>query len=1176
MSVRLSEISPPKPIRLSEIEGPPTPPGFVNRNWFTKPQHQPPGFEASPDTSQGRVQEFKDATARGLANVGSGMSQGAAGFLNLPTPGNPYAPAMKKSNQQAIEKANSDAALLWNISKDPEIASKNKDLASKALNLIGETIPYITGTTAAFIAAGPAGAFAVGSLVEGNSAYRTALDDDVDPEKAKKIGIGVGIVSGAIESFGGKGTEMLLNKATAKLKGKIARGVAVFGTGTIVEALEEAGQEVAAITGEETYRDVDWSERVNRTLSAAAGGAFLGGTMKGASMAGRGMMQPPAAPTTSQTDVAQPKPPMLGAPGTVDTSGLPPIEQTPPVVAQEPDLLSKLSPPARAKYEELLKKQQAPKPIRLSDIAPAKAEAEATIPERVERQIYNDAKAPQPTTTAYTPEIAQEKMIEIAGYKANPVATFETMDAPNLLENYWREHDERQAEINRDAVVNQQNIAKAIRKRTYDPGYDKESENVSLAMMVYIDLKEHPTGKDFLSRLSKSQREIYEMSQTLPLESRKIADNIIMQNRISGQLGIEQDVLKNARENYIAHLWEKPQTEVLQARFAQNTARAKGRTLEGGILEGWAKGMNLRVKDVTLASQIAREQVNLAAVGKQMLKSGKKWGLMSEKQLEGFEPVEHPGFTTWKQAGKVDVDPQGKISVGDMVRPSDRNNIGKVVAINGNGADVHFINKTEGTESTKSFPLGVLKPVRSYGKNFFITDEGNLMERVPIYAEPKLAKRLNNIFSSSSLYKIPGVKTLTKYNAEIKAAVLFTSLYHHQAYLRSYAFGSKGLNPIEAYKKGKQAILNMTPEYRLLVRNGLTIGRIQDYDPRMLEGEQTIWGRAMSHFAPTEAARKEFVKLRNHQQRFLFNKLGPFLKVQAAILELRAGVKHNEAVLRSGEMSIDDVAKAVADLMNNDFGGLHLGRMGRNQTVQHLFRLVCLAPDWTESNVRSMVAAFKGGETGRIHRAFWGRIAAKGLGATVLFNLLLASFDDDDFEERYKKAWEEGHLRWLDVDITPIYRALGGTNDKEKYFSLIGHFRDPVKFIVHPMRSAKHKSSIIGRIATDAWSGTDWAGRDFTSVGELVGLSGDTKGRLVKWTPGGGKVLRPSQIPSFIIYQGRSALPIPAQNTLAFLSGEMDAFDAITKSAGLMTATTHPPRPENRRTRKRRSRPTYR
>ena len=35
-------------------------------------------------------------------------------------------------------------------------------------------------------------------------------------------------------------------------------------------------------------------------------------------------------------------------------------------------------------------------------------------------------------------------------------------------------------------------------------------------------------------------------------------------------------------------------------------------------------------------------------------------------------------------------------------------------------------------------------------------------------------------------------------------------------------------------------------------------------------------------------------------------------------------------------------------------------------------------------------------------------------------------------------------------------------------------------------------------------------------------------------------------------------MPIQVQNAIAWLTGEIDAFDAITKSTGLMTSTTYP------------------
>ena len=735
----------------------------------------------------------------------------------------------------------------------------------------------------------------------------------------------------------------------------------------------------------------------------------------------------------------------------------------------------------------------------LLDVGIPRDEVSKTSPAEAKKKLGKKI-APEKTTP---PAVAKE-------FKGKqPELTEESKNAPTILENYWREYDEREFEINVQAMENQEKIAKALGKKTYLPKADVDVKDTSMAMMLYIDLKEHPEGHKFAKKLKGNNKTIYEKSQNLPTNIQKIADKIIEQNRQAGELAVEQGVIKEARENYIAHLWErKPQHESFFAKFRQKTQRAKQRTMEGGIAEGLSKGMKLRVADVTLASQLAQSQVNQANVGKKLLQIGKEWGLLSHQQeAEDWIKVEHPGFTTWRFRGKVE--------------------------------------------------LGEIKPK---GAGIYVTDEGVVMEKVPVYAEPELGKKLNNVFAPSVLYKFPGVETLTRYNAILKSTLLYTSLFHHQAFLRSYAFGSHGLNPVEAYDKGKQAIMNMEPEVRLLVRNGLTLGRIQDYDPRMLEGEDTIWGKAMALTEPTEKANEWLQNQRRRQERFLFNKLGPYLKIQAALLELRAGMERNKTALESGVMTADDVARAAATLMNNDFGGLHLGRMGRNNSIQHFMRLTLLAPDWTESNVRSMISAFRAGEEGYMHRMFWGRIAVKAMGATVLFNLLMAGFDDEDFVERYKRAWEEGKLRWLDVDITPIYKALGGTTDSRKYFSLIGHFRDPVKFVARPGASLKHKGSVVSRIMFDFASGQDWAGRQFTTIGEVTGLQedGEMAGRLVKWSRGKAQFLEPSQLPSWFVYEGRQIMPIPIQNIAAFLSGEMEAFDAITKSVGMMTSTTYP------------------
>ena len=256
---------------------------------------RPPSQRIKPKRS--RWEEFIDAETRGLLRVGSAGAQALASMREMPPmtgagmrPQEPLSLPQIQKNMEAARKNEKTAQFLWELSKDPGIAAQNKDLASKALNLIGETVPYITATTAAYIVAGPVGGFTVGSLVEGNSAYRVALDAGVPEDKARKIGVGVGLISGAVEAFGGRFAEDLLLRATAKLRSKILKAGAVFTVGTVVEALEEGAQEIAQITGEKTYRDVSWKEGVNRTLGSMAGGAFLGGTMRVGSMSGKGIL----------------------------------------------------------------------------------------------------------------------------------------------------------------------------------------------------------------------------------------------------------------------------------------------------------------------------------------------------------------------------------------------------------------------------------------------------------------------------------------------------------------------------------------------------------------------------------------------------------------------------------------------------------------------------------------------------------------------------------------------------------------------------------------------------------------------------------------------------------------------------------------------------------------------
>ncbi len=720
--------------------------------------------------------------------------------------------------------------------------------------------------------------------------------------------------------------------------------------------------------------------------------------------------------------------------------------------------------------------------------------------------------------------------------------TKDTKDAANVMDAYFAEGDDQTAQAKVEGIRLQKQVKQVMKSKKFGP----TQIQADMAIQVYIDLKNNPDQMKYYDKLTKQQKAVVDLAQNLPVELKAVADDIIKLNNKIGLNALDKGIIGNVIENYSMRLWEgtKQKDRPLFRKFGTKTARAKHRTLEG-ILHGWSLGKKLRVRGATNAHVLMRTQVATTIVDRQLLKTAKEWGLIGNQQHDDWVKIEHPNFTDWKWAGKVE-------------------------------------------------------DAKTYGKNFFVTEDGNLMERVPMYAEPKLGKHLNNALGTSSLYGIPGVKTLTEYNAILKRWILFTSFFHHQAYIRSYMLGGKtglrNLSPTQAYKAGKQAIENYTPDFQRGIRNGLTVGLMQDFD-EVSRSKISVFGRMLNKVPVAGHLAKGINWLRKKNEDWLFGKIGPYLKVQAYLLEYAAGVKKHRKALEKGIITLDDIAATAAKLANDDFGGLHLRRMGRNPTLQHIFRLLALAPDWTESNVRSAVKAFKLGEEGRVYRAFWARIAAKGLLAIVFFNYLMSLFDDErDFVERYKMAWKNGKMRWMDIDITPLYRATGGKADKQKYFSLFGHFKDPIKFVAREkfkepslkdvpdpvrslLKSAKYKGSVITRIFADGITGKDWKGSEFTTILELLGSDdkgvyvtsrkgkyekgdpkgGKLKGELTKWSMGGVKPLGLEQVPSFLIYEAKAATPIQVQNGIHYLLGQMDGFDAVLKGLGAHMSSTYDP-----------------
>lgn len=172
---------------------------------------------------------------------------------------------------------------------------------------VGQAIPYMGASTLATIATGtPLAAFSVGFSVEGDEAYRTALERGATEQQAQSERFLIGTINGAVETlqvsnllkFGRAGkTSIRAITAAARQKAfkKLGKEFAKAGLSTlrisaqegIEEALQEASMQLVpvAISGAPVP---ETGEFLERTGKAALGGAVAGPILGGAgAIAGR-------------------------------------------------------------------------------------------------------------------------------------------------------------------------------------------------------------------------------------------------------------------------------------------------------------------------------------------------------------------------------------------------------------------------------------------------------------------------------------------------------------------------------------------------------------------------------------------------------------------------------------------------------------------------------------------------------------------------------------------------------------------------------------------------------------------------------------------------------------------------------------------------------------------------
>jgi len=477
----------------------------------------------------------------------------------------------------------------------------------------------------------------------------------------------------------------------------------------------------------------------------------------------------------------------------------------------------------------------------------------------------------------------------------------------------------------------------------------------------------------------------------------------------------------------------------------------------------------------------------------------------------------------------------------------------------------------------KRFIQAMLKGKTEAGNPVFSTERLPTYERIDMprytprkgttyFAPREVARNINNIFGVSALDKLWGVQNLTKFNAILKKIALSTSLFHNIAFYRSFYLGGKSaqwenMNAFTAHREGVEMIKNMDEVVKIGVYNGLTLSLIQDWEEELLVMGSDI-DKITNKYTGSKRIRSLVSDLWRRQVNFTFGVQGAGLKVKAFAYEFQSECKKHP------NENKNKIAARVASLMNDDFGGLHLERMGRNKTMQHIFRLVALAPDWTESNIRTVVGMFKWKKIGgykaqrQLYQRFWARIVLKTAVATAMGNMLLAGGDMDETWERYKEGVEKDWKNIASVDITGLWHLFGMKPQDRKYFSIAGHFLDPIKYadiLLGEPKILQYKMSIVARLFSDWLFNENWRGKRFKNLAEIPTgvkefaeyLDPDT---YVTYAPEKRKGPFYETLftwPAFILHSMIGGSPIAFQNFLACISGEQDVLTGILNTLGI-------------------------
>jgi len=221
-----------------------------------------------------------------------------------------------------------------------------------------------------------------------------------------------------------------------------------------------------------------------------------------------------------------------------------------------------------------------------------------------------------------------------------------------------------------------------------------------------------------------------------------------------------------------------------------------------------------------------------------------------------------------------------------------------------------------------------------------------IMVQGNVLVHPEALKDIKAVFGESLLRKSTVGRAALGVSSTIKQTMLDLSGFH-PTQITVHGWEHRADVPLSKWtakmtgREFKEIDLN-DPVQRALVEHGTVVADHSGYE---LFSEGLTGGSLTKHIPKIGPKLQEY-------NRWLFQDYIPRLKMNMAMKALERNRKAYAKDLASGKMTEDQLLHLTSNEANAAFGELNYEMMGRNKTLQDVFRLGLLAPDFLEARGR--------------------------------------------------------------------------------------------------------------------------------------------------------------------------------------------------------------------------------